>query len=327
MDWTRQEVVITGGAGFIGSQLMDYLIRERDARRITIIDNLSRGNLGNILDGTVVGRAKLRQDNLEYTIPALPANAIVFHLAAKVTGIEYNRKHQWDMLQANARINLNVAEAVIRQKPKLFVLVSTACVYPHDAPVPTPECFGEICNPEPTNKGYGIAKWMGEQMARFIYQEEGIPTLVVRFFNAIGVRDYYDEETSHVTPAIIRRVMEGDDPVKVWGTGKQSRVFVDAADIAKALTLLAECPDAHNAEPVNIGHDREITIADLARKIIEYSGKTPELAFDLSKPDGYPRRAASTHRLKALIGWVPDTWLDSTISEMMEEWCEGSANL
>lgn len=327
VDWTKQEVAITGGAGFIGSQLMDYLLRKRGARRIRIIDNLSRGKLDNILDGTVTGYASLKQTNLETTIPVFKPHSVVFHLAAKVTGIEYNRTHQWDMLQANARINLNVAEGVIRQKPDLFVLVSTACVYPHDAPVPTAECFGEKCDPEPTNRGYGIAKWMGEQMARFIFEEAGIPTLVVRFFNAIGIRDYYDTETSHVTPALIRRIMEGEDPVTVWGTGQQSRVFVDAADIAKALVLLAECPDAHNAEPVNIGHDREITIEELAKTIMRFTPYKPELVFDTSRPDGYPRRAASTDRLRALIGWVPDTPLEYTISEMLEEWCDGNANL
>lgn len=260
---------------------------------------------------------------------------VVWHLAAKVTGIEYNRHHHYDMLRTNLMINYNVIESVRKQRPKLFVYISTACVYAHDAPVPTPESAGDIGNPEPTNHGYGVAKWLGEQMVKHLYREHQIPCLIVRFFNAFGPRDYYDTATSHVVPALIRRVMEGENPVTVWGSGKQKRVFVDSRDIVKALLKLHDYMltpqtlyEGKYPYPliVNIGHEREVSIADLVDKIIDTCGKDVGFVFDTSKPDGYARRAADTTLLKRLIGWVPDTPLDKTLEEMVREFKEGKAH-
>ena len=220
--------------------------------------------------------------------------------------------------------------------------VSHNCVYPHDAPVPTPEKYGNVCDPEPTNHGYGVAKWVGEQMAVYTHKELNIPTIIVRFFNAFGKRDHYDEETSHVAPAIIKRVMDGEDPITVWGTGSQTRVLVDAKDIAKALDMLMDWGINNNPTPewvpiyptsknrgrpgpiiVNIGHNREISIRQLTHEIIALSGREKaEIIYDVTKPDGYPRRAADTTRLKQLIGWIPDTPLPETLAAMIEDYKE-----
>lgn len=320
MDWTKERVTVTGGAGFIGSHLCDALIA-KDVGELIILDDFSRGTVDNIMAARM-GGATIRSHNLESTPPAIWHGGIVFHLAAKVTGIEYNRTHQLEMMQRNLMINWNVTESIRRARPKLYVFVSTACVYPHDADVPTGEDWGRVCDPEPTNFGYGVAKWVGEQQARFLWYEHDIPTLIVRFFNAFGPRDYYDKETSHVAPALIRRFVEGDDPVEVWGTGTQTRALVDARDIAKALVMLAECSDVVGAGPVNIGHQREIAIWELAEMIRDQLGSKQGIVYDASKPDGYPRRAADTTKLKRLIGWVPDTPAEDTIREMIWEFME-----
>lgn len=375
MDWENEQTVVTGGCGFIGSHLVDKLAEKQDF--VTVIDNLVRGreeniahNMTGLYDGPGVSRwncdvseklpCRLMPHHLTWE-PTL-SRSIVFHLAAQVTGIQYNVAHNLDMLEKNLAINSGLVHAIrhIKSMPKLLIWVSTACIYPHDAPVPTPESYGDICNPEPTNFGYGVAKWVGEQQARFLCKEYGIPTIIVRFFNAFGPRDYYDKATSHVAPALIRRVMEGENPLRVWGSGEQTRVLVDARDIAKALVMLAEevsdvidfiamsvcetplpdgatVPDSKLREDfreevavefpyiVNIGHSREISISDLAHTIVNmahelYDIPKPSIIFDTSKPDGYPRRAADTTRLQSLIGWVPDTPIEDTLYAMFEDY-------
>jgi GDP-L-fucose synthase len=316
--------IVLGGAGFIGSHLVDALTGL--GQEVTVVDNYSRGKMVNLLAAQETGLLRLRAQNLEVGGTPVQPTGVVWHLAAKVTGIEYNRHHQYEMLRSNLAINYQAIESVRRGRPKLFVYVSTACVYPHDAPVPTPESAADIGNPEPTNHGYGIAKWLGEQMVKHLTIEHNVPCVIVRFFNAFGPRDYYDNETSHVVPALIRRVMEGENPVTVWGTGNQSRVFVDARDIARALVMLSEAEEAVG-EVVNIGHAREITIAALVEKIIKLCGKDVGYTFDTTKPDGYPRRAADTTKLRRLIGWEPDTDIDTTLADMIQEYREGRAHL
>lgn len=326
--------IVTGGAGFIGSHLVDALIA--DGQQVRVLDNFTRGSMENLREAMRTGQTEIKVMNLENERFAMRSDDIVWHLAAKVTGIEYNRHHQYDMLRTNLAINYNVIESVRRQRPRLFVYISTACIYPHDAPVPTPESAGEICNPEPTNHGYGVAKWVGEQMVKHLSREYDVPCLIVRFFNAFGERDYYDKETSHVAPALIRRVLEGENPLNVWGSGNQTRIFVDAKDIARALLILAEkvqTPEVwysfKNIDPVivNMGHKREISIRELAETIVKVCDTETDIVFDTSRPDGYPRRAADTAFLKRLIGWVPDTPLETTIAAMVREYKEGRAHV
>lgn len=320
MNWKQKRIMVTGGHGFIGSHLVEHLMDDKGAT-VYVADDDSRGhnNLHHVHYDI----------DLRKQQPPIYAGDIVFHLAAKVTGIAYNATHQLNMLQHNLAINYTVAEAVKKAKPSLYVYVSTACVYPHDAPVPTPESAGRVGNPEPTNFGYGVAKWVGEQQARYIHYEYNIPTIIVRFFNAFGPRDYYDYDTSHVAPALIRRVMElhEREPLVVWGSGLQSRALVDARDIAKALVMLAETPEAHDAQPINIGHAQEVTMNALASMIMNLCGKSADIENDTSKPDGYPRRAADTTRLQSLIGWIPDRPIVETLGDMIDEYRAGKANL
>lgn len=312
--WHGKEVFVTGGAGFIGSHLVEQL---KDYANVLVLDDFSRGH-------TVFGGVDYWRNDLRDPPTSLPINIdVFFHLAAKVTSIEYNRHNHYDMLMTNLAINYNAVELAKHFKPKLFAFTSTACVYPHNAPVPTPESAASVCDPEPTNVGYGISKWVGEQMTQFLHQEHNINSLVFRFFNAFGERDYYDEATSHVAPALIKRVVDGENPIVVWGTGEQTRVLVDAADIAKSMIMLAEVAyDSPTERPltVNIGHSREVSIKDLAQAIANIAGSDASLEFDTSKPDGYPRRSADTTLMKSLIGWEPDTPLETTLEKMIQEY-------
>ena len=242
---------------------------------------------------------------------------MVLNLAAKVTGIEYNRFNMSDMFESNMRLQMNVLHAAYECKVKRFLQVSTACIYPHDALVPTPESEGDQCSPEPTNEGYGLAKLMGERLAKYYVKEKGMDVAIARPFNAYGPRDYFDDATSHVIPALMKRILDGNDPVVIWGSGNQSRVFVHAKDFAKGLALVAEKAPA--GEPVNVGHDQEVTIKELFGVICKVVGKFPKPKFDTTKPEGYPRRAADTTLLRKYTGFVPSISLEEGVREMYEQ--------
>jgi GDP-L-fucose synthase len=221
-----------------------------------------------------------------------------------------------DMFESNMKLQMNVLHAAWECGVKRFLQVSTACIYPHDAKVPTPESEGERGSPEPTNEGYGLAKLMGERLAKYYTKEKGMEVVIGRPFNAYGPRDHYDEATSHVIPALIKRVLDGDDPVAIWGSGNQSRAFVHAKDVARGMMLVAE--KAPPAQPINIGHDQEITIKELFNLVCKVLGKNPKPYYDTSKPDGYPRRSADTALLRRITGFVPSISLEQGIREMYE---------
>ena len=160
------------------------------------------------------------------------------------------------------------------------------------------------------------AKLMGEKLAKYYTREKKIEVVSARPFNAYGPRDYFDEATSHVIPAIMKRILDGDDPVMIWGSGNQSRVFVHAKDIARGMMLVTE--KAPPAVPINIGHDEEVTIKELFHVLCKVIGKSPKAEFDRTKPDGYPRRAADTSLLKRITGFVPSISLEDGIREMLD---------
>ena len=314
--WKNKKVLVTGGAGFIGSYLTELLVKE--GAKVTVADDLRRGSLGRIK--SVLKNIRLNKVDLShYThcVKACKGQEIVMNLAAKVTGIEYNRFNMADMFESNMKLQMNVLHAASEYKKiQRFLQVSTACIYPNDAKVPTPESEGQRGSPEPTNEGYGLAKLMGEKLAAYYSREKQMHVVIGRPFNAYGPRDHYDEKTSHVIPAIMKRVMNGDDPVVIWGSGNQSRAFVHARDIARGMMLITEKAPA--GTPVNIGHDKEITIKELFHLICKIIGKTPKAFFDTSKPDGYPRRSADVSLLRKLTHFTPVTSLEQGIQEMVE---------
>jgi len=314
--WKKKRVLVTGGAGFLGSHLVEYLVE--DGANVSVVDNLERGRLENLTG--VRPHVRFVQGDLRDPTVCDMATAgmdVVVNMAAKVTGIHYNINHHGDMFTANMLIAANTLESARKNGVRRYCAVSTACIYPHDARVPTPEEDGERGTPEPTNEGYGWAKRMAERQARYYAREYGMEVAIVRPFNAYGPRDYYDEATSHVIPALIKKVMDGEDPVAVWGSGNQSRVFVHARDFAKGIQLVTEMYPA--ADPVNIGHDAEVTIKELLRRIMELTGIKANVFYDTSKPEGYARRAADTTKLRKVTGgFVPRVPLDQGLGEMIE---------
>jgi len=305
--WQGKKVLVTGGAGFIGSHLVEKLV-DREAK-VTILDNLRHGKEVNLKN--VIGKIKFVKGNVQDENTARKAcknQEVVINLAAKVGGIEYNRNHQGTMLHQNLVLSSTMIEAARLEGVERFLVVSSACVYPRNCLIPTPESEGSRDDPEPTNGGYGWAKRMAELLGKYYAEEFGMKVGIVRPYNCYGPRDHFDPKTSHVIPALIKRVFDGENPVKVWGSGKQTRAFLYVDDLAEGMIAAIEkypVPD-----PVNLGTDEEVSIKELIKKITKISGIKTRIVFDTSKPDGSPRRNSNNQKAHQKIGFTAKTKLD-----------------
>lgn len=316
--WLKKKVLVTGGAGFIGSHLVELLV-EKNAD-VTVVDNLENGNLNNLKD--VIKKIKfLKNDlkDLENAKEACRGQEIVMNLAAKVGGIEFNRTHLGTMFRDNVLINTNVLEAARQENIERFLVVSSACVYPRFCTVPTPEEEGFKDVPEPTNEGYGWAKRMAEVQGRLYVQEFGMQIGIVRPYNCYGPRDHFDPEKSHVIPALVKRIFDGEDPLVVWGDGEQSRAFLYVEDFTRGLMQAIEkypVPD-----PINIGTDEEIKIKSLIKLLLKLSSKNQKVFFDTSKPAGQPRRNCDTRKAKEKIGFEAKVNLKEGLKKTIDWYC------
>jgi GDP-L-fucose synthase len=213
-------------------------------------------------------------------------------------------------------MDLMVMEAARLEGAERFLVVSSSCVYPVDAPVPTPETAGFDGDPEPANYGYGWAKRLAEKKASMYEREFGLKAAIVRPYNGYGPRAVFDSETGHVVSALIKRIFDGDNPVVVWGDGNQRRTFLHASDFARGLILAVE--NYAECDPVNIGSDEEITIRELAELTVLLSGRDVELVFDDSKPSGMPRRHCDTTKAKQKIGFRAEVTLQDGLKDTID---------
>lgn len=321
--WKNKKVLITGGAGFIGSHVTEQLVAA--GARVSVFDNLEFGSKEN-LKGVMDDIAFIAGDCTDSAaaMRACRSQEVVMNLAARVGGIEYNRTHQATMMHDNLKIATVMMDAARRSGVDRFLVVSSACVYPHDALVPTPETEGFRDEPEKTNGGYGWAKRMAEKLGMYYREEFGMNVAIVRPYNAYGPRDHYDPNTSHVIPALIKRVLGGENPVRVWGSGRQTRAFLYVEDLARGMILATE--KYPMADPVNLGTDEEVTIKYLVEKIVEITGKKTRIEFDTSKPDGSPRRSSDNRLAEEKLGFTADTRLETGLKKAIEWYVANTAH-
>ena len=313
--WTNKKVLVAGGAGFMGSYLVDLLIE--DNAIVTVADNLSRGHMENL--SGVMDKISFHNIDLRYLSQCeqiCRGQDIVLNLAAPAFGVEYSMTHHGEMLTDVTTIGFNLLEAARRQNIQRFLVVSSSCVYPDDAGVPTKE--NEACRgaPETVNLGYGWGKRMVEMQGQYYAKEYNMEVAIARPFNAYGPRESFDLGKAHVMPTLIQKVLRGDDPIIVWGSGNQTRSFVHGRDSALALKFIAECYAA--ADPVNVGHDRETTIRELIERILKATGRNPKVVFDTTKPEGAERKSADVTKLREVTGgFTPQITLDEGLEEMI----------
>jgi GDP-L-fucose synthase len=313
--WEDKKVLVTGGAGFVGSHLVEMLVRA--GARVTAADDFSRGTMANlqaVLDDIDLETADVTQP--EHCLRITKDQEIVINMAAKVGGVEYNLNHPASMFRGNIRSSTYLLEAAQAASVERYVVVSSACVYQRHCTIPTPETEGFDGWPEPTNEGYGWAKRMEEFEATAVNKEFGLPVAIVRPYNAYGPRDHFDPKTSHVIAALIRRIVGGENPVKVWGDGEQTRAFLYVEDFARGVMAAAE--NYTECDPVNLGADEEVKIKDLVSLILEVAGSSAKVEFDTTKPSGQPRRNCDTRKAKEKLGFEAQVSLREGLRQTIE---------
>lgn len=308
--WNNKKVLVTGGAGFIGSCVVDKLLNRGAV--VTILDNLQNSSIKNI-DQTKVVFLKGDCTNPQDALRACKNQDVVMNLAARVGGIEYNRTHQATMFRDNLLIAAIMIEAAGKAGVERFLVVSSACIYSRNCSVPTPESEGFLDEPEPTNGGYGWSKRMAEKLGMYYKEQFDMKVGIVRPYNCYGPRDHFDPQTSHVIPALIKRVFDGENPITVWGSGKQTRAFLYVEDLAEGMILAIQkypVPD-----PVNLGTNEEVTIAELIRKILKIAKIKADVFFDTTKPDGSPRRNSDNQKAQEKIGFTAKTTINEGLAK------------
>jgi GDP-L-fucose synthase len=306
--WSSRTVLVTGGAGFLGSVVSARL--EEDGASVFV----SRSASYDLRSREAVDR--LLSD-------ARPQ--VVVHLAAVVGGIGANRENPGRFFYENAIMGIQLMEAARLAGVEKFVTVGTVCSYPKFTQVPFRE--EELWNgyPEETNAPYGIAKKMLLVQGQAYREQYGFNAIHLIPVNLYGPGDNFDPRSSHVIPALIRKCVDarlsGSGFVEVWGSGSASREFLYVDDAAEGILLAAE--HYEGADPVNLGVGREIRIRDLVELIVDLTGFRGEIRWDPSKPDGQPRRSLDTSRAQEEFGFVARTSFEDGLRRTIA-WYEAS---
>ena len=317
MDWEDSTSLVTGGAGFIGSHLVDELV-DRNAH-VIVADDFSRGGVEHIEH--VLDDIELRPVDLTTRSGAIRATEDVdhvFHLAASVGGIHYIQRENVGGLTPSVLMNQQMLEAARINDIDKFLFASSACIYrqEHDDLNRFSE---EQAIPADPHSTYGWAKVLGEVACQAYHEDCDIDTGMVRIFNCYGPRENLDPESSHVIPSLCRKVIEEPDggSIELFGDGTQERGFIYVTDLVDGMIRTIE--SKVDGEPINLGNGEEVvTINELAETIIDISGKDISIERDLSMPTGTDKYAADTEKMEAALDWTPDTALSEGVKKVYE---------
>jgi GDP-L-fucose synthase len=291
--WKQNRFVVTGGAGFLGSFVIDGL-RARGAEQVFVPRSADYD----------LRRHEAVLDLLRNARPD-----IVIHLAAIVGGIGANLARPAEFFYDNLMMGVQLMHEAWRGGVQKFVAVGTVCAYPKHTPVPFREDALWDGYPEETNAPYGLAKKMLLVQGQAYRQQYGFNAIYLLPTNLYGPGDKFDLETSHVIPALIRKCLEakarGDNHIVAWGTGLPTREFLYVEDAAEGILLATE--SYNKPEPINLGSGMEISIKDLLELIAELTDFQGEIVWDVSKPDGQPRRSLDTTRAEQELGFKAST--------------------
>lgn len=280
---TSQKIGITGGAGLIGSELASILVNS--GKDVVIIDDFSKGRMCNI--EKFIDKIEVRKGNLEektFASSAFDDLDIVYHLASRAYGVGYGKGHHLETLAHNEKITTNLFENLEKTKPKKLLVMSSSCVYDDNSPDYTPELEVFHGEPETANKGYGWAKRFLEQKATLFSEEMNIPIVIPRPFNIYGEKYCWAGEYSQAIPMLVKRILDGDNPLYIWGSGNQIRNYMHSFDCARVLIELMALNQ--KMSPVNIATNTSISVRDLVFKLQRIFEKNNPIEFDTTKPEG-----------------------------------------
>jgi len=328
--WSNKRIVVTGGAGFLGSFLTEKLV-QRNAGDILVpqiehYDLTDRDDVRQLLDDVRQPSDRrpvhLKPGNLPGFRPANtdPSNIVIIHLAAHVGGIGANREHPAEFFYDNLMMGVEMMHQAWKCGVEKFVAIGTVCAYPKFTPVPFKE--DDLWNgyPEETNAPYGLAKKMLLVQAQSYRQQYGFNAIFLLPVNLYGPRDNFNPETSHVIPALIRKCIEaqaqGKKEVVVWGDGSPTREFLYVEDAAEGILLATEI--YNGSDPVNLGSGYEIPIKDLVELIARLTGFEGKLVWDNSKPNGQPRRGLDVQRARLAFGFQAGTSFEKGLSRTID---------
>ncbi len=293
MNLKNKKILVTGGAGFLGNFVVEKLLARGVPKKNITIPRSKDYDL----------------TKLESCQKVVRGRDVIIHLAAKVGGIGYNREIPGQMFYENLMIGAQLMEAARQAGVKKFVAIGTICAYPKFTPVPFKESDLWHGYPEETNAPYGLAKKMLLVQAQAYRQQYGFNAIYLLPVNLYGPGDNFNPESSHVIPALIKKVADaqkaGQKYIDVWGTGKASREFLYAEDCAEGIVLATEKYD--KSEPVNLGANREIKIKDLVKTVCKLMNFKGEIHWDATKPDGQPRRMVDASLAKKEFGFKAKT--------------------
>ena len=305
-----QRVLVTGGAGLIGSSLVEHLVDQ--GCDVVVVDDFSRGRAENL--AAVSDHIEVREGDLEdpgFTSQALgdPVDA-VYHLASRAFGVAYSQGRHVSILHHNEAITHNLLTSLAKQPPQWLMVTSSSCVYPDDGPDIIPEMPLFTREPEAVNWGYGWAKRLLELKSELFARESDTSLTIARPFNIFGERYRWAGNFSQAIPMLVKRVMDGEDPVIVWGSGGQRRSYIHARDCARMMHALvaAGCDDG----PVNLGTEKTVSMLDLVARIAQAAARAPKIETDPSKPEGRFTKSAEMTRFEGL---VPDFELDVSLDD------------
>jgi len=288
--WADKRILITGGAGFFGSQIVNQLLEKGVCKEDICIPRSKETDLR----------------KWENCVQAVKDCDIVIHLAAKVGGIGFNQNYPGQIFYDNAIMGIQMIEAARQENVEKCVVVGTVCAYPKFTPVPFMEENLWDGYPEETNASYGLAKKMLLAQSQAYRQEYGFNSIYLLPVNLYGPGDNFDPASSHVIPALIKKFVEskqeGKPVVEIWGTGSASREFLYVDDAARGTLLATE--HYNKPDPINLGSGMEITIRDLVAVIQELTNYSGEIRWDSTKPDGQPKRSLDVSRAQKEFGFT-----------------------